>query len=93
MGYFSIFAIVMLTAFLFYMVDAVSKLSNDVKLVASYVQQKQRQKTRDTLLSSSSSPAAAVVAATEKKKSTTPDSKLSDPVSESRFDDEEGEEE
>ena len=38
------FALAMLTAFLFYIVDAVTKMAADVKIVASYVKQQQQKK-------------------------------------------------
>lgn len=65
MSYVSIFALMMLVAFLFYIIDAVTKMSNDVKLVASYVQQQQRAKTSDMMARSATGPDA--VSMTTKK--------------------------
>ena len=45
MGYASTLAICLLVAFMFYIVDAVTKMSADVRLVASYVKQQQQRRT------------------------------------------------
>ena len=44
MGYVSILAIILLVAFMFYVVDAVAKMGADVKLIASYVKQQQQKR-------------------------------------------------
>lgn len=41
MGYVSFFALAMLTAFLFFIIDSVSKMASDVKIVLSWVKQNQ----------------------------------------------------